>query len=347
MGRAQHRAVVMAYGNVIMKPYMLCLYICHALYALLICLPCLICLAYMSVMTHEIVQVVMAYGNVIPKPLILAKDRLVGMDLVQAEISKVRLAVEDLKDKCNVGDVAAFLGSVHNATLSKYVLSLQGVVYKMLSDNAEPCHIQVVRGAIEEATSPLFTSPASFPAALPHTAATQAIYAKTVRKGPLLHAPVPVPYVDMGHKLLTVPEDVRSQLKTEWTKLEALVVEALAAKSISASGDPLLAATATQHMLLMSRELDQMRAHLCMMHSGIKRPRSLDEYKEWIKVYEKEVVARMIKAKEKADRDYSELQATALAGDSGASAAQTRLAEKAQADYEALQSEMAQRSYMV
>ena len=100
-------------------------------------------------------------------------------------------------------------------------------------------------------------------------------------------------------------------------------------------------------MLLMSRELDQMRAHLCMMHSGIKRPRSLDEYKEWIKVYEKEVVARMIKAKEKADRDYSELQATALAGDSGASAAQTRLAEKAQADYEALQSEMAQRSYMV
>ena len=50
--------------------------------------------------------------------------------------------------------------------------------------------------------------------------------------------------------------------------------------------------------LLTSRELDQMRARLCFLYSGIAQPRTVGEYKEWIKVYEKEVVSRMLKAKE-------------------------------------------------
>jgi hypothetical protein len=92
-----------------------------------------------------------------------------------------------------------------------------------------------------------------------------------------------------------------------------------------------------------------MRGRLCELHSGIGLPRSQAEYKEWIKVYEKEVVARMIKAKEKADREFSEHQAAALSSGDAAhqGSAQARVADKAQADYEALQSEMAQRAYMV
>jgi hypothetical protein len=56
----------------------------------------------------------------------------------------------------------------------------------------------------------------------------------------------------------------------------------------------------------------QMRARLCAMHSSITWPRTRSEYLEWIKVYEKEVMARMLKAKDKADREFSEFQAAAL-----------------------------------
>ena len=92
----------------------------------------------------------------------------------------------------------------------------------------------------------------------------------------------------------------------------------------------------------------QMRARLCAMHSSITWPRNRSEYLEWIKVYEKEVMARMLKAKDKADREYSEFQAAALStGDAVHGSAQQRIADKAQADYEALQSELAQRQYML
>jgi len=47
---------------------------------------------------HNMAQVLTAYSNAIPKPLIMTKDRLVGMDFVQAEMSKVCNAVEGLKD---------------------------------------------------------------------------------------------------------------------------------------------------------------------------------------------------------------------------------------------------------
>ena len=57
---------------------------------------------------------------------------------------------------------------------------------------------------------------------------------------------------------------------------------------------------------------EQMRARLCAMHSSITWPRNRAEYLEWIKVYEKEVMSRMLKAKDKADREYSEFQAAAL-----------------------------------
>ena len=295
---------------------------------------------------HSTMRVLVAYASVIPKPLIMTKDRLVGMDYVQAEMGKVRHMVENLKDKTAAPDVASLLSSNYSTTHAKYVLSLQGVVYQLLSADAPASQIQLVRSCAHEAIAPLFPPAASFPVALPESAATQAVLFKTVRKGPLLHAPVPVPYVDMGHRLFSAGETARALLKSEWVKLEALLSEALSSKGISAGHDPLLAATSSAAMMLKSRELDQLRAHLCALHSGISRPRSLAEYKEWVKIYENEVVARMLKAKEKADRDYSQYAGAELAGDTQ-SAASSRVAEKAAADYQALQGELAQRAYMV
>jgi hypothetical protein len=40
---------------------------------------------------HNLIQVLTAYATVIPRPLVVTKDRLVGMDYVQAEIGKVRM----------------------------------------------------------------------------------------------------------------------------------------------------------------------------------------------------------------------------------------------------------------
>jgi hypothetical protein len=151
----------------------------------------------------------------------------------------------------------------------------------------------------------------------------------------------------MGHKLQALPENVRNNFKTEWTKLDSLITEVLQAKNLTQAPTALLAMQTQAQALLTSRELDQMRARLCFLYSGIAQPRTVGEYKEWIKVYEKEVVARMLKAKEKADRDHSDHLAAALSGGVNEGSAQARVAEKAQADFAALQSEMAQRGYMV
>ena len=296
---------------------------------------------------HNIMQVLTAFANVIPRPLILTKDRLVGKEYVQVEIAKVRAAVENLNDKGVMMDVSSFLCNWQNAVLSKYILSLQSTVYKLLSEGADAQQVLLLRAAVDEATAPLFPPLASFPIAMPHTAQAQATYLKTVRKGPLLHVPVPQPYADMGHKLLTLPEAVRNNFKSEWSKLDVLLNEALQAKNLTPANNAMLAMQTQAQMLLVSRELDKMRARLCFLYSGIQVPRNVDEYKEWIMVYEKEVVARMLKAKEKADRDFSDHQAAALAGGVEHGSAQARVAEKAQADHEALQSEMAQRGYMV
>ena len=40
---------------------------------------------------HNLIQILTAYATVIPRPLVVTKDRLVGMDYVQAEIGKVRM----------------------------------------------------------------------------------------------------------------------------------------------------------------------------------------------------------------------------------------------------------------
>ena len=301
---------------------------------------------------HNMLQILTAYATMMPRPLIMTKDRLVGADLVQAELGKIKLAVDNLKDKSVATTVAGFLNDAQNVVLSKYILSLQGTVYKLLSEDGGEAgrqQVQVVRAAIAEVTRWLFPPPASFPMAMPQSAAAQAVYRASPPKGPLLHVAVPQPYVDLGQMMLSLDEGARNQVKAEWSRLDVLLADALQAKGISSANNAALAMQASHQMLHTSRELDQMRGRLCELHSGIGQPRSQAEYKEWIKVYEKQVVARMIKAKEKADRDFSEHQAAALSSGDAAhqGSAQSRVAEKAQADYQALQSEMAQRAYMV
>ena len=67
---------------------------------------------------------------------------------------------------------------------------------------------------------------------------------------------VPQPYVNLGQMMLALSEDVRSQVKAEWTKLDSLLADALQAKSISAANDGALAMQASQQMLMTSRQLD-------------------------------------------------------------------------------------------
>jgi hypothetical protein len=112
---------------------------------------------------------------------------------------------------------------------------------------------------------------------MPHTAYQQNVYLKTVRKGPLLHSPVPQAYTDMGHKLQALPENVRNNFKTEWTKLDSLITEVLQAKNLTQAPTALLAMQTQAQALLTSRELDQMRARLCFLYSGIAQPRTVGE----------------------------------------------------------------------
>jgi hypothetical protein len=176
----------------------------------------------------------------------MTKDRLVGKELVQMEVAKVRIAVENLNEKTAMVDVAAFLTNLQHSLHSKYILSLQATIYKLLAEGADPQQVLLLRAAVDEATAPLFPPMASFPIAMPHTAYQQTVYLKTVRKGPLLHSPVPQAYTDMGHKLLALPENVRNNFKTEWAKLDSLITEVLQAKNLT---------QASSHMSAYSRSL--------------------------------------------------------------------------------------------
>ena len=256
--------------------------------------------------------------------------------------------MEGLKDSGVPTEVASFLTNWANVLHSKYILSIQSCVYKLLAENAETTQVQLLRAALYEATAPLYAPLASFPVCMPESEATQAVWLQSVRKGPLLHSPVPQPYLDMGHKILRLPEAVRANLKTEWFKLDVLLLEALQGKGVSMANDAVAGMEVQRKMLDASRQLDQMRARLCHIHSGIVLPVNAGEYREWIKVYETHVLARMLKAKQKADGEYSEHQAAALSSGEGTQgSAQSRVADKALLDYEALQSELAQRAYMV
>ena len=139
---------------------------------------------------HNMLQILTAYATMMPRPLIMTKDRLVGADLVQAELGKIKLAVDNLKDKSVATTVAGFLNDAQNVVLSKYILSLQGTVYKLRSEDGGEAgrqQVQVVRAAIAEVTRWLFPPPASFPMAMPQSAAAQAVYRTSPPKGPLLH----------------------------------------------------------------------------------------------------------------------------------------------------------------
>lgn len=322
--------------------------------------------AYSQIMTamHDMLCMLGAFAKLMPKPLVQSKERAVGPDYTQQMFGLIKNQVDCLGDQANPFELAKFLMSRRAVTYYLYYLSLaQAHAKLMLSNSATPASLAILNRSITEITAPQFPPPKTFPSPSdvppqpPVAASTSAAGAKLsagskaikspLVKGPSPDVPVPPSYASIGSSLLQLPESDRAQVVNEWTKLEGLMADMLQTRGLFLNSAPAACLAHMHEFCRTSSELKSLTEAYVGMMLGIYAPSTPAEIRAFTDCYNSNILSKVLRAKEKADREFSEIQSAALTGQASSAdeSSKQKLADKAHAEFLALSTELAQRQF--
>ena len=146
---------------------------------------------------------------------------------------------------------------------------------------------------------------------------------------------------------MQLPESDRAQVVNEWTKLEGLMADMLQTRSLFLNSAPAACLMHMAEFCKTSAELKSLTEEYVSLMIGISKPSSKEEIRAFTDCYNANILSKVLKAKDKADRDFSEIQSAALTGatSSADETSKQKLADKAQAEFLALSTELAQRQF--
>jgi hypothetical protein len=163
-------------------------------------------------------------------------------------------------------------------------------------------------------------------------------------------------YAFVGRSLMHLSEAERALIVNGWNKIEAKMGEMMHARGVLMSSAPLQCVTYMQDFCMISSQLKSLTSLYCALTLGVTLPRNSQECAAYLQCYQKNIWSKVVKAKEKADREFTDMQGAMLLGgnhgkntdnngaDNGQSAQQKSVA-KAQNEYVTLSSEIAQQQF--
>jgi hypothetical protein len=231
-----------------------------------------------------------------------------GMEVLQTQLMRMKSQVDSLPD---FNEIQRYLSSTRQVLFLKHAAALHRMRDAFFADKNDVAALRCVR-----ALTLLFRSP-SLPCLISHLGLF--VQQRSFQSmGPCSHSAGPWVLQDFDSSLLELQGGERNVLSAELSRLDDILEQLIIEKDIRITVQGSEAIAAQAKFLNSVEALERLRARLLSRLTKVELPLTSDAHNVWKRSWDARVLVKLLKARERIDKEMSEAEALALSTEDGA-----------------------------